>query len=342
MGELIKQTTSIGSWLDRIDKTRTTLIESAKSGNRVAAAFAMADARAELVESLADETIRAKLLRMTDPAVAMVELANNPSMEDRIRVCAIAILSGFTPGNEEFAIFGGGKNPGKLYTKERGFRILFAHLGIVPEVSTSHPEFTPFGTSGKKIWRVSGTASCQYNNDEYWVECIGDNALGIAGYETDNVAGVAAKARRRLLQALWVKVSPILTSEHSDDEDEVQAMVMQPAAITEQPVKTASEAPSFIDQIKQATTQRHLDATARAITEAKLPKDETGSLVSEVKNRRKELYEAEIEAATTVEQLIGLQDIIEKSKLSEQSKNWLTGCIKLAHERIEQKDEVAK
>jgi len=242
MGTITTTHTEIGQWLDRIDTTRNHLIESARSGNRVAAAFAMADARCDLIDSLKDEAIRAKLLRMTDPEICMVELANSPTPDDRIRVCAIAILSGFTPGNDEFAVFGGGKNPGKLYTKERGFRTLFSHLGIVPEVQTTHPEFVPFGKSGKKIWRVGGTASATYQGVEYVVEFADDQLIGINGYETDNVAGISAKARRRILQALWVKVSPILTTDHMDDDDPDSVPVSQSKVIEAKP-ETPQEEP---------------------------------------------------------------------------------------------------
>ena len=238
MGEIATKNGSLSQWLDKIDATRNGLIESAKTGNRVAAAFAMADARCDLIESLSDEMIRAKLLRITDPKLAMVELANNPNDEDRVRVCAIAILSGFTPGEDQFAVFGGGKNPGKLYVKERGFRILFSHLGIVPEVRVSHPEYVAFGTAGKKVWKVAGSASCTYQGREYSVEFSGDELIGIPGYDTDNVAGIAAKARRRILQALWIKVSPVFTSEI--DDDDVDAM---PVTATQR-IETAAEKPA--------------------------------------------------------------------------------------------------
>lgn len=308
MGELITQTTGIGKWLDKIDSTRNELITSAKSGNRVAAAFAMADARVELIESLKDEMIRAKLLRMTDPEIAMVELANNPSQEDRIRVCAIAILSGFTPGDDQFAVFGGGKQAGKLYVKERGFRTLFSHLGIVPEVRTSHPEFMPLGTGGKKIWRVGGTALCSYQGKDYAVDFSGDELLGIPGYDTDNVAGIAAKARRRLLQALWVKVSPILTQDQGDDDDQdtvpvrqqdvqgIAGPVTRPAEETthaELEKKPAEPIP-FATQIEQATEARHLDVIARAVVAAKLPGDETSFYKAMVTEARKRLTTAEV------------------------------------------------
>jgi hypothetical protein len=297
MGELVKTNSGnkIGQWLDRIDETRSQLIESARGGNRVAAAFAMADARCDLIDSLKDEAIRAKLLRMTDPEIAMVELANNPTPEDRIRVCAIAILSGFTPGNDEFAVFGAGKNAGKLYTKERGFRTLFSHLGIVPEVRTTHPEFVAFGTSGKKIWRVGGSASVTYQGTEYAVEFAGDELIGIPGYDSDNVAGVSAKARRRILQALWVKVSPILTSDHSDGDDtETIVSVSESKAITVETATPVIEPIPFAEQIEAATKSRDLDTIARAIKAANLPDDEFAFYKAMVTEARKRLTEAEV------------------------------------------------
>ena len=286
----------IGTWLTRIENNRGQLIAAAKSGNRVASAFAMADARVDLIESLADEAIRARLLRMTDPQISMVELANNPSDDDRIRICAIAILSGFCPGEDQFAVFGGGKQAGKLYIKERGFRTLFSHLGIVPEVRTSHPEFAALGTTGKKIWRVGGSASCTYNGEEYSVEFSGDELLGIPGYDTDNVAGIAAKARRRLLQALWVKVSPILTQDQADDDDpDTVPVSQQTPRIEVAPVThpADTEPIPFVQQIEEATTSRALDATARAIKAANVSADEYEFLKAMVTEARRRIAESE-------------------------------------------------
>ena len=286
----------ISNWLTRIETNRGQLIAAAKSGNRVASAFAMADARVDLIESLRDEAIRARLLRMTDPQISMVELANNPSDDDRIRICAIAILSGFCPGEDQFAVFGGGKQAGKLYIKERGFRTLFSHLGIVPEVRTSHPEFAALGTTGKKIWRVGGSASCTYHGQEYTVEFSGDELLGIPGYDTDNVAGIAAKARRRLLQSLWIMVSPILTQDQADDDDPDTVPVSHQAArIDVAPVAPPEviEPIPFVQQIEEATTSRALDATARAIKAANVPADEFEFLKSMVTEARRRIAEQE-------------------------------------------------
>lgn len=270
----------ISGWLTRIESSRAQLIAAARSGSRIVAAFATADARVDLIESLEDESIRARLLRMTDPKIAMVELVNNPSDDDRIRVCGIAILSGFCPGEDQFSIFGAGRNKdgtpksGRLYTKEAGFRTLFAHLGIVPEVKTTHPEYVKFGTAGKSIWRVGGSASCTHDSDVYSVDFSGDESLGITGYDSDNVAGVSAKARRRILQALWMKVSPILTSDHSaEDVDTVPlGRIAEAAAQTDITVErreivrevTIKTADSFAEKWRKELTGIGKDAGAIA------------------------------------------------------------------------------
>jgi hypothetical protein len=284
----------------------------------------MADARASLIESLKDPIVTAKLLRITDPSLGMVELVNNPTDEDRVRWCAIAILSGFCPGDDQFAIFGAGKDrngntrPGKLYTKAPGFRTLFAHLGIVPEVSSGHPEFVPLGTGDKKVWRVSGKASCEYQGKSYEVCFEGDSRIGLPGYESDNVAGIAAKAKRRLLQELWLKVSPILTAEHSDnDNDDVipeavvprleQPVDKQPSAAEshagdyDRCVKMLSSDPSaasvFQDiwkTIADVKTLEELDAIAKENKTlfGTFSKDVQGKIKAFSGDRRKELTEA--------------------------------------------------
>jgi hypothetical protein len=258
MGELVQKSTT-AQWLVSIEQSRSELIEAAKTGNKIATAFAMAEARVRLIESLDNEEVKARLLRMTDPRIGMVELANNPTEEDRIRVCAIAILSGFCPGEDQFAVFGGkGTAGGKLYTKEAGFRTLFAHLGIVPEVQTGHPEFVPLGTSGKKVWRVGGKASCEYAGKSYSVDFSGPAALGISGYETDNVAGIAAKARRRMLQALWAKVSPILTQDQADDADVIPEAPLAAIENT-QPVDAKPDTEILRDAASNGTINRLRD-----------------------------------------------------------------------------------
>jgi hypothetical protein len=125
-------------------------------------------------------------------------------------------------------------------------------------------------------------------------------SLGIPGYESDNVAGIAAKARRRMLQALWSKVSPILTTDHADDDDyddpdtqpvaiaNVSRVIEAPQAKTN-PEPVGDELPlPFTTQIEQATGSRQLDSIARAVVAANLSEDETAfykTMVTEARER---------------------------------------------------------
>lgn len=246
MGKLT--TKSVAGWVERIDAARNELIKAAESGNRVMAAFAQADARAELLTTLKDEQIKARLLRITSPDLNMVELVNNPTDDDRVNICALALLSGFVPGEDQYAIFGGGfdrrdnkARPGKLYIKANGFRTLFAHLGIVPFVEVEHPEFADLGVSdskgnAKKIWRVHGKAWCVFRGQHYSVAFGESNPIGLPGYETDNVAGIAAKAERRMLQSLWKLTSPVLHGDAVDDDgNEIVEVDSAPVAKLESP-----------------------------------------------------------------------------------------------------------
>lgn len=302
MGAITTTSNTVSDWLTRIDASRNELIEAAKNGSRINAAFAMAEARVQLIESLTDENIKARLLRMTDPRINMVELANNPTDEDRIRVCAIAILSGFCPGDDQFAVFGG-KGGGKLYTKEAGYRTLFAHLGIVPEVSVGHPEFVPLGTTGKKIWRVEGKASCAYGGKEYAVVFAGAMALGLPGYESDNVAGITAKARRQILKALWTKVSPILNDDHAD---EVEVMPQVEVA--------AIEAPKTVGQfmLDRQTESEVFRQTKLGIQRRVKDETQLGSIMA---------YWQEIENATSKDALRLLYNDINTTQVKTLGKN---------------------
>jgi hypothetical protein len=172
----------------------------------------------------------------------------------------------------------------------------------VPEVSVGHPEFVPLGKSGKKIWRVEGKASCSYGGKEYAVEFAGAMALGLPGYESDNVAGITAKARRQILKSLWAKVSPILNDDHAD-EPEIVATV-EAVAITQQP---------------EEHSQSVREVEARSYEQAKLGiqrrvKDEQqlGTIMA---------YWDEISKATNKDQLRLLYDDINKTQVKPLGKN---------------------
>jgi hypothetical protein len=253
MGELItanlKNTdgseTVMQQWTQDLASTRSTMFSGIKTGDKLMMAFAKARAMQQILSTTKNERLKAELLIVTDPDVAMVELANNPTPDDRVRICAIACMTGFVPGSGEFGIFGGGNDkngkakPGKLFVKEAGYRTLFAQLGVVAHVEVDHPEYVPFGTSGKKVWRVAGRAHVEVNGEHHEaVYQIGSNGidfrLGISGYESDIIASVTAKARRQMLKQLWTMVSPMLSEDHADDDDVLPQNTDQPAAITQQ------------------------------------------------------------------------------------------------------------
>ena len=238
MGELItsdlKSTdgseTVMQKWTEDLASTRATMFSGIRNGDKMMMAFAKARAMKQIISTTNNERLKAELLIVTDPDVAMVELANGPTPDDRVRICAIACMTGFVPGSGEFGIFGGGKDrdgkskPGKLFVKEPGYRTLFAQLGVTAQVEVDHPEYVSFGTAGKKVWRVAGRAFVDVAGERYEaVYKIGDNGidfrLGISGYESDIIAAVSAKARRQMLKQLWSMVSPMMSEDHADDDD---------------------------------------------------------------------------------------------------------------------------
>lgn len=234
MGELTK-TEQLTGWLSKVGNAQQMWAAAINSDDRLRIAFAEAEAKLALLESL-DETIAAYLLRFCDPKLQMVEVVNNPTDEEKVRITAMAILTGLVPGNDDFAVFGG-KGGAKLYIKENGYRKLFAKLAgcTAPDVQTGHPVFTDLG-NGKKVWRVSGKASCKRNNEPYDVERVGEFAIGIPGYDSDNVAGISAKAQRRLLQLLWRKVVNVGMDDY-DEEQPAATVTVEPVKVIEQPAQ---------------------------------------------------------------------------------------------------------
>jgi len=258
MGELVTTTlkhtdsseTVMQTWTQDLAATRASMFSGIKTGDKIMMAFAKARAMQQILKTTQNERLKAELLIVTDPDVAMVELAHNPTPEDRVRICAIACMTGFVPGSGEYGIFGGGKDrdgkakPGKLFVKEPGYRTLFAQLGCVAHVEVDHPEYVAFGTSGKKVWRIAGRAYVDVADQRHEVTYeVGKNGidfrLGISGYESDIIASVTAKARRQMLKQLWSIVSPMLCDDHADEDDLVPQE--QSAAITEQPRDIAAD-----------------------------------------------------------------------------------------------------
>ena len=101
MGELItadlKNTdgseTVMQTWTQDLASTRASMFSGIKNGDKIMMAFAKARAMRQIISTTKNERLKAELLIVTDPEVAMVELAHNPTPEDRVRICAIACMT---------------------------------------------------------------------------------------------------------------------------------------------------------------------------------------------------------------------------------------------------------
>lgn len=212
-----KEDQIVDSWLTNVSAAQDIWFSAINEDNPLRIAFAEATAKKLMLQTLKGENakhIAAHLLAFADPEIDMIEVVGAPSQVDMIRVIAMGVITGFVPGQDEFAVFGT-RNGADLYVKENGYYSLFSRLkgASVPDVRDGFPELTKLD-NGKLVWRVSGTASVEINGKTITQVCEGPYAIGIQaaesknqpGTSTDNVAGISAKARRRLLQLLWKKV----------------------------------------------------------------------------------------------------------------------------------------
>ena len=228
----------IDQFMDRALAAKQTWIDAVNSSDSLRIAFAESRAKRLLLESLTDAVVSAELLAFCSPELAMTEIIGQVQDRDKVRITAMAILTGFAPGNDEYAIFGG-KGAAKLYVKEQGYRVLFSRLSSCssPDVKTGRPHVKPghhtAGTVGADAQGglVVGEASCVPYGVLHVVQCVGEWAVGIPGHATDNIDGIKAKARRRLLQLLWKKVSSAALGDSEDDYQQAEAVVMKPAVI---------------------------------------------------------------------------------------------------------------
>jgi hypothetical protein len=196
-----------------------------------AKAQAEADAKATMLQQIRQQQVAAMLLRFCDPELAMTEIVGNCGDGEKIRCTGLAILSGFVPGRDEYAIFAGkGNSPSKVYVKENGYRKL---LGMLPgcqigDVQVGFPQIETLD-GGVEVWSVPGKADCTIDGRKIAVEATGQFAIRLPVKRSrqdnsviDNVDGIAAKARRRLLQQLWRKASGAGMIDDANEADGVQ------------------------------------------------------------------------------------------------------------------------
>ena len=228
MGEVIK--TTVNKMMDTLDAARTHWLAAVNEGNPLMVALAEADAKAAMLEQIRNQQVAAVLLRFCDPDLAMTEIVGQVSDSEKIRCTGLAILSGFVPGKDEYAIFSGARNaPSKVYVKEAGYRKLLAMLpqAQIGDVQVGFPRIEQLD-GGIEVWAVEGRADCTVSGKRHVVEATGQFAIRLpvkrareGNSVIDNVDGIAAKARRRLLQQLWRKATGSAFVDDANDADAV-------------------------------------------------------------------------------------------------------------------------
>ena len=227
--EVIKSTAS--QMMQSLDEARQHWLAAVAEGNPMLMAVAEADAKATMLQQIRQQQVAAMLLRFCDPELAMTEIVGNCGDGEKIRCTGLAILSGFVPGKDEYAIFAGkGNSPSKVYVKENGYRKL---LGILPgcqigDVQVGFPQIETLD-GGVEVWSVAGRADCTVDGRKISVEAAGQFSIRLPVKRSrqdnsviDNVDGIAAKARRRLLQQLWRKATGSSFIDDANDVDSIQ------------------------------------------------------------------------------------------------------------------------
>jgi hypothetical protein len=158
---------------------------------------------------------------------------------------AEAWTRGLIPGQAQYSVYGGGdKRPAKLYIKEMGYRELLRQFGATNiDIKAGYPILRKEG-NGPEVWECEGTASCDYGGTKYPVELTGKWAVRLpakrsrdSGDITDNIDGIRAKVKRRLVKDLYEKISGEISDEENDEEPAEPAQAPPPKIerVTERP-----------------------------------------------------------------------------------------------------------
>jgi hypothetical protein len=269
MADLIKSTAS--QMMHTLDEARQHWLAAVAEGNPMLMAVAEADAKATMLQQIRQQQVAAMLLRFCDPELAMTEIVGNCGDGEKIRCTGLAILSGFVPGRDEYAIFAGkGNSPSKVYVKENGYRKLLTMLSgcQIGDVQVGFPQIETLD-GGVEVWSVAGKADCTIDGRKITVEATGQFSIRLPVKRSrqdnsviDNVDGIAAKARRRLLQQLWRKATGSSFIDDANDADAVQPHeieVIDAGPVPQQPVAD----PDYM----QGLTEAERDIVAEWIAE---------------------------------------------------------------------------
>ena len=232
--------------------SRDAWLRAVEQGEPFAIALAEADAKLALLDQIKQQHVYQLLARFCVPGTGMTEMVGNVSEPEAVRCTGLAILSGFMPGRDEYAIFAQRGSASKVYVKENGYRKLLSMIPgcVIGDVKVGYPQIQQLD-GNVEVWAVSGVANCTVHGQLIEVEAKGEFAVRLPVKRSresrdviDNVDGIAAKARRRLLQQLWRKVSGSSFIDDSNEADAANAdpeniIVVQP---TPQPALPPQEA----------------------------------------------------------------------------------------------------
>lgn len=207
---------------------RSAYLEAIQRRDEMQAAMVRADGLLQAIDAARTEQVAAVLLRMAHPDAGLVEIVGEGSNNETVRVMAMALFCGFTPGKGEFAIFHG-RAKSSLYLKDAGIRKLLVQQGCEPpQVSAHFPVQTQL-KSGLTVWSVEGEASTVYEGKTYRVQFSGPGSVKLpckffknSSDTSDNIDGIIAKARRRMLLELMrvVQSAAGMVAEDSNEGDE--------------------------------------------------------------------------------------------------------------------------
>ena len=207
---------------------RNAYLEAIQRRDEMEAAMVRADGLLQAIDAARTEQVAAVLLRMAHPDAGLVEIVGEGSNNETVRVMAMALFCGFTPGKGEFAIFHG-RVKSSLYLKDAGIRKLLVQQGCEPpQVSAHYPVQTQL-KSGLTVWSVEGEASTVYDGKTYRVQFSGAGSVKLpckffknSSDTSDNIDGIIAKARRRMLLELMrvVQSAAGMVAEDSNEGDE--------------------------------------------------------------------------------------------------------------------------
>ena len=240
---------------------RNAYLEAIRQRDEMQAAMIRADALLTAIDAAQTEQVAAVLLRMAHPDAGMVEVVGEGSNREAVRVMAMALFCGFTPGKGEFAIFHG-RAKSSLYLKDAGIRKLLVQQGCEPpQVSAHFPVQTQL-KNGMTVWAVEGEASTVYDGKTYRVQFTGAGSVKLpckffknSSDTSDNIDGIIAKARRRMLLELMrvVQSAAGMTPEDSNEADD--AVIEGKVQVLDAGPVVEPAAPDFLNEVAALQTK---------------------------------------------------------------------------------------